>query len=169
MGDVFRLYLVRHAHAAWAIPGGSDFDRPLDAAGLAEARSVALQAYTAGFTPARIVSSPARRCAETTAAFLDVFGSLWAGYDQQLYSEGMEAYLEKIETFMDGESLMIVGHNPTIETLSKSLAAESEIGAGLAYGFPTAGFFALDFPRQATGRLTMHSGVPAALLMPALT
>jgi len=164
MGDVFRLYLVRHAHAAWTIPGGSDFDRPLDAAGLDEARSVALQAYTAVLRP-NVLSphppgaAPRRRLLSSTCS-----AACGAGFDRNLYSEGMEAYLEKIRTFADGESLMIVGHNPTIETLSKSLAAESEISAGLAYGFPTAGLLALDFHRPVIADLAPHSGVPATLL-----
>ena len=42
--ETFRLYLVRHAHAAWATPGVSDFDRPLDDTGRFEARDVAEQA-----------------------------------------------------------------------------------------------------------------------------
>ena len=166
--DVFRLYLLRHARAAWAVPGVSDFDRALDATGRAEARSTALQAFTAGLLPEKIISSPARRCAETTAAFLEIFGNLDASYDERLYSGGLDAYLERIQDHRDAQSLMLVGHNPMIETLSTFLSCESEIGAALAYGYPTAGLLALDLRRPVTGSL-MHRGEPAVLLTPALT
>ena len=60
--ETFRLYLVRHAHAGWAMPGVSDFDRPLDEAGRLEARDVAEQAALAGLIPDNLVFSPALRC-----------------------------------------------------------------------------------------------------------
>lgn len=166
--DVFRLYLLRHAHAAWPSPGGQDFDRALDAKGLAEARSVALQAYTAGLAPQKIVSSPARRCAETTAAFLEVFGDLSTSYDSRLYSEGPDAYIEQIRAHQDEDSLMLVGHNPMIESLSLLLARDGEVSSPLAFGYPTAGLLALDFQRPLSESL-MHRGEPALLLTPALT
>lgn len=166
--DVFRLYLLRHARALLAAPGVRDFDRPLDATGIAEARSVALQAYTAGLIPERIISSPARRCAETTAAFLEIFGNLDASHDERLYSGGVDAYLDRIRDHRDTRSLMLVGHNPMIESLSTLLSRDGEIGAALAHGYPTAGLLALDFRRPATGSM-MHRAAPAALLTPALT
>ena len=166
--DVFRLYLLRHAHAAWASPGGGDFDRRLDAKGIAEARSVALQLYNAGLAPEKIVSSPARRCAETTTAFLEIFGNLQASYDDRLYSEGLEAYLEKIREHHAALSLMLVGHNPMIEALAAFLSAPHDASAAIAYGYPTAGLLALDFHRPVTGDL-LHRGEPVFMLTPALT
>ena len=166
--DVFRLYLLRHAHAAWPTPGGQDFDRTLDATGIAEARSVALQAYAAGLAPEKVISSPARRCTETTAAFLDIFGNLSATYDRRLYTEGLEVYLDHIHRHQSSTSLLLVGHNPMIESLASFLGIKSEIGAGLARGYPTAGLLALDFKRPLTGDL-LRQGRPALLLVPALT
>jgi phosphohistidine phosphatase len=166
--DVFRLYLLRHAHAAWPSPGRSDFERVLDGKGLAEARSVALQAFTAGLSPERVVSSPARRCAETTAIFLEIFGNISARYDERLYSEGIEVYLEHIRENQAAKSLLLVGHNPMIEALATFLAVKGEAGQGLSLGYPTAGFLALDFRRPLSGDLT-HRGEPVLLLTPALT
>jgi len=165
--NVLRLYLVRHAHAGWAPPGSRDFDRPLDALGLAEARSVALQAYTAGLVPGRIVSSPARRCAETTAAFLEIFGDLPASFDDRFYSDGMDAYLDSIRSHADARSLMLVGHNPMIETLSSVLAEQNEVSAALGFGYPTAGLLALDIARPLDANL-MRRGAAVLVLTPAL-
>lgn len=166
--DVFRLYLLRHARAVSTSPGERDFDRALDATGLAEARSVALQAYTAGFLPERIVSSPARRCAETTAVFLEVFGNLAASYDERLYSGGPDAYIDNIRQHQAVHCLMLVGHNPMIETLSILLAPQAEIAALLPFGYPTGGLLALDFHQPVTVQLR-HRGELAVLITPALT
>ncbi|TIX99998.1 MAG: histidine phosphatase family protein, partial [Mesorhizobium sp.] len=35
-----KLYLLRHAKAGWALPGMRDFDRPLDASGIADAETM---------------------------------------------------------------------------------------------------------------------------------
>ncbi|MDB5523803.1 MAG: histidine phosphatase family protein [Rhizobium sp.] len=166
--DVFRLYLLRHAHAAWPSPGGRDFDRALDARGLSEARSIALQAYTAGLSPEKIISSTARRCVETTGIFLDIFGDLAASYDDRLYSEGPDAYLDQIQTHQSAASLMLVGHNPMIEALAALLPRQGKVGASLAHGYPTAGLLALDFQRPLTVN-PLHRGEPALLMTPALT
>jgi phosphohistidine phosphatase len=166
--DVFRLYLLRHARAAWALPRERDFDRALDATGLAEARDVALQARAAGLLPERIVSSPARRCAETTATFLEIFGNLGASYDERLYSSGPDAYVANIRRYRAADSLMLVGHNPMVESLAILLARQGDIAAMLPHGYPTAGLLALDFHRPVTGPLK-HRGDRAALLTPALT
>lgn len=166
--DVFRLYLLRHAHAGWASPGTGDFDRPLDAQGITEARNVTLQAFAAGLAPEKIVSSPARRCAETTAVFLETFGPLPAIYDARLYSEGLEAYLETIHTHQTASSLMLVGHNPMIELLASFLSGQNGTDTAAAYGYPTAGLLALDFHRPVTGGLR-ERGHPVLMLVPTLT
>jgi phosphohistidine phosphatase len=166
--DVFRLYLLRHARAAWPSPGQQDYDRALDATGIAEARNVARQAHAAGVMPGILVSSPARRCAGTTAAFLEIFANLTADYDGRLYSEGQDAYLDQIRKHRDATSLMLVGHNPMIESLAGFLGVRNEIGGIIPHGYPTAGLLALDFPRSPDGSL-LHRGRIALFLTPALT
>lgn len=166
--ETFRLYLVRHAHAAWASPGVSDFERPLDELGRLEARDIAGQAVLAGLVPEAIVSSPARRCMETTAALLDVFRSVRPVTDMQLYSNGPDAYFNLIALHEHARSLMIVGHNPMIEAVAHHLTKASDIMAPLAMGYPTAGLLAIDLPRPLPGDLA-RSGKPVALIMPALT
>lgn len=161
----FRLYLLRHAHAAWPSPGKRDFDRPLDERGRREARDVALQAFAAGIRPDRILSSPATRCAETTEIFLDVFGDLSADYDGRLYAEGVDAYLDVITAHEGPASLMIVGHNPMIEELASMLITEGPQPDELAYGYPTAGLLALDFDAADGSGV---AGRVAGLIVPAL-
>ncbi len=124
-GQFFRLFLLRHANAAWPEPGGRDFDRALDRKGQIDIRDVAVRAYAAGYQPERIVASPARRCKETAQAVIDVFGSSTAEYDESLYDEGPDAYIRAIERRAEANSLMIVGHNPMIESLAAQLRRNS--------------------------------------------
>jgi phosphohistidine phosphatase len=166
--ETFRLYLVRHAHAAWGTPGVSDFDRPLDETGRLEARDVAEQAVLAGLVPEILVSSPALRCRQTTAALLDVFRSVSPTEDIGLYSGGPDAYFEQIRRHCSSRSLMIVGHNPMIEACAHHLSRESDVTAPLATGYPTAGLLAIDFARPLSEHLA-HRGRPVALITPSLT
>ena len=166
--ETFRLYLVRHAHAAWGSPGVSDFDRPLDESGRFEARDVAEQAALAGLVPEILVFSPALRCRQTTTALLDVFRSVKPTEDMGLYSGGPDAYFDQIRRHGSNRSLMIVGHNPMIEACAHHLSRESDVMTPLALGYPTAGLLAIDFVRPLAARLT-HCGQPVALITPSLT
>lgn len=166
--ETFRLYLVRHAHAAWGAPGVSDFDRPLDETGRLEARDIAEQAALAGFVPEMLVSSPALRCRQTTSALLDVFRSIKPIEEMALYSGGLDAYFEEIRKHGARRSLMLVGHNPMIEACAHHLARDSEILLPLATGYPTAGLLAIDFLVPLREHLSRR-GAPLALITPSLT
>jgi len=141
----FRLFLARHANAGWPGPGANDFDRSLDRKGQAEIRDVAVRLYAQGYLPEKIVSSPARRCHQTTLAILDVFGAIDTEFDSSLYDEGVDAYRRQIELNADKNSLMLVGHNPMIEALANQLCDQPP--AEVALGYPTAGLLVLDFDR----------------------
>lgn len=166
--ETFRLFLVRHAHAAWGAPGTTDFDRPLDEKGHFEARDVAEQAALAGLVPDVVVSSPALRCRQTTGLLLDVFRSVKPLEDMALYSGGPDAYFEQIRRHAAGRSLMIVGHNPMIEACARHLSRASDLMEPLNLGYPTAGLLAIDFTTPLPEQLT-HRGQPVALITPSLT
>jgi phosphohistidine phosphatase len=166
--ETFRLYLMRHAHAGWATPNTSDFDRPLDERGRYEARDVAEQALMAGLRPEVLISSPARRCRETTAAFLDVFRDLVSREDEQLYSGGSDAYLRHIVDLRDANSLMIIGHNPMIEALAHHLTRPSAIISPIAMGYPTAGLLVLAFSKPLPHKM-LHAGEALHFIAPSLT
>ena len=166
--ETFRLYLVRHAHAGWGAPGIGDFDRTLDEAGRFEARDVAEQAVLAGLVPEALVSSPATRCRQTTLALLDVFRAVRPTEDMLLYSGGPDAYFAQIRRHADGDSLMIVGHNPMIEAVAHHIARPSGLTSALCSGYPTAGLLAIDLARPLPDNLA-QCGEAVALLTPSLT
>jgi phosphohistidine phosphatase len=166
--EIFRLYLMRHAHAGWATPNVSDFDRPLDERGRYEARDVAEQALMSGARPEVLISSPALRCRQTTAAFLDVFRDLKSQEDEQLYSGGSEAYLGHIVQHRDAGSLMMIGHNPMIEALAHHLARPSAIISPILMGYPTAGLLVLAFQKPLPHKM-LHAGEVLHFIAPSLT
>lgn len=166
--ETFRLYLVRHARAAWGSPGVSDFDRPLDETGRFEARDIAEQAVLAGLVPEVVISSPALRCQQTASALLAVFRAARHIEDMSLYSGGPDAYFTQIQAHAHHRAVMIVGHNPMIEALAHNLVRPSDVVAPLAIGYPTAGLLALDLASPLAARLA-HAGEAVALITPSLT
>ena len=144
-----RVFLVRHAHAGWALPGVRDFDRPLDERGREEAARLAATMTVNGFNPDIVYCSNARRCVETLDVLLARGGDAPAvERTDALYTAGYTAYLDVIGATLDESvgSIMIVGHNPMIEDAAHALlqndltAYEEALGAG----FPTAGLLILD-------------------------
>ena len=164
----FRLYLLRHAHAAWPVPGSRDFDRPLDAHGRAEARDITEQALLAGFRPDLVIASPAERCRQTAETFASAFDGLALEYDRDLYANGEAVYLDRIRSHFARPSLMLVGHNPMIETVALQLSEKSDVLAPLIAGYPTAGLLVLDFTRPLDGDV-FHAATPVALITPSFT
>jgi phosphohistidine phosphatase len=148
-----RIFLVRHAHAAWALPGMRDFDRPLDERGREEAARLAATMSVNGFEPDLVYCSNARRCAET----LDIVqtrnnGRLKVEYSDALYAASHDAYLDLIGSVHDEaiQSIMIIGHNPMLEDTAQALLQNdpATFEAALGLGFPTAGLLILDCDKR---------------------
>lgn len=141
----FRLYLLRHAQAAWANPGERDFDRKLDDKGYSQAELIADRAADKGHKPDLILSSTATRCRETTDALRRAFNeSVEISYVDEMYNAQPETYLALILGQQDIRSLMLVGHNPTMEGTVEALIGQEALEAALPDGFPTAGLAVLD-------------------------
>lgn len=165
----FRLYILRHARAAWAEPGQSDFDRALDDDGFAEAEVIAEEAADQGYRPDLIISSTAVRCRQTAEPFhRSVSEELTIDYVDSLYSGTVDTYAELAFADRQETAVMIVGHNPMIEALAHHLCGDSEILVPLAHGYPTAGLLAIDLPSPLTPKLA-QVGQAVALIAPSLT
>lgn len=138
-----KLSIIRHAKAVDATSSLADFDRPLTKRGRKDAEHLGkLLARTA--PPVDwLLSSPALRTRETTAAIVDTLG--YAGRVQWADN----AYLAEAETWLDllshvppdMEHVVVVGHNPGI----------AELVAGLSSGATPR--LNLDFPTAALAHL----------------
>lgn len=156
-----RVFLVRHAHAAWALPGVRDFDRQLDDRGREEAARLAATITVNGFEPDRVYCSNAHRCLET----LDIVqartnSKLPVEYSDALYASSHDAYLDLIGSAHDEiiKSVMIIGHNPMLEDTAQALLQNDPAAfeTALGLGFPTAGLMILDCPDR--GRNAINGG-----------
>jgi phosphohistidine phosphatase len=144
-----RVLLVRHAHAAWALPGMRDFDRPLDQRGRDEVDRLAATMSVNAFKPGLVYCSSAKRCVQTLDLLMArLTMSPTVEHTGALYSETHETYLELIgsDRARESGSVMIVGHNPMIEDTALSLLLRDEEASddALGSGFPTAGLFIAD-------------------------
>jgi phosphohistidine phosphatase len=167
-----RLYLLRHAKAAWAEPGMRDFDRPLTARGREDAAAVGMAMRASGFIPDLVLCSTARRARETWECVAGTIGPLPTPpvFTDSLYGCDAAGYLSIIRNAADDHlSLLVVGHNPMIEDVAIACAAagDGEDRAALASGFPTSALAVIRFP----GRLAETapgSGTLTGFLTPAM-
>lgn len=153
---VFRLYLLRHAKAAWALPGQKDFDRTLDDTGFADAEVVADMAADQGLRPDLVVSSTAARCRQTADAFRRAMGEdLDIRYVDGLYAGGADVYRNIIGSPDPAPSaLMVVGHNPVIEEILREILGDKASAKAIPTGYPTGALAVIDFAtRPADGIL----------------
>jgi phosphohistidine phosphatase len=158
-----RLTLLRHAKSTWDDPVARDFDRPLNRRGRKAARRIGeeMQALNLQFDAA--FASPAVRVKETLAEVEQGFGrDLRVTFEQAVYLASPETLLDLVRAADDGAaSLLLVGHNPGLESLAVDLTSGGPLRAQAAIKYPTATLAELTFDcatwrevAPATGRLT---------------
>lgn len=147
---VFRLYLFRHAKAAWALPGQKDFDRTLDDPGFADAEIVADMAADRGLVPDLVLCSTAVRCRQTAEALRRAMKEdLDIRYVDALYAGAANVYRDIIGS-QDGaiSSLMVVGHNPVIEEILREALGEEATVEIIPAGYPPGALAVIDFDKR---------------------
>jgi phosphohistidine phosphatase len=136
------LTLLRHAKSGWDDPVARDFDRPLNKRGRRAARTVGREMKALGLVFDKVVASPAVRVVETLADVEEGYGApIRPAYDERAYLASTATLLELIRETDDGaERLLIVGHNPGLESLTMLLTHESggALRDEVATKYPTA-------------------------------
>lgn len=162
-----RLYLLRHSKAGWALPGVRDFDRPLDASGLADAERLGLAMRAAAHVPDLTLCSNARRARETLEGVAAHADTGRVVFTDALYSEDAAGYLALIRQNAAHGSLLVIGHNPMMEDLAIAIAGGGDEKARetLAYGFPTSGLAVVRFD-DGLGETAPRTGYLEAFLTP---
>ena len=149
---VFRIYLLRHARAAWALPGQSDFDRPLDDLGFADAEILADTAADRGYSPGLVLCSTALRCRQTADAFRRALREdLEIRHVDALYAGAVNVYRDLIAAQADRASLMVVGHNPVIEETLQECLGNEAAACAIPAGYPPGALAVVDFDVPPTG------------------
>lgn len=137
-----RLVLIRHAKAA--ANGGEDSDRPLGGRGVTEAPTIGRRLAEQAFVLDRVVVSAARRARQTwELAAAELRAAPEPVVDERLYGNTVADLLEVVrETPVDIESLVLVGHNPSMEELAVMLddgGGDATASRQMAQKYPTSG------------------------------
>lgn len=149
------LIIVRHAHTLDANPGQQDHERELTPEGKSQARHSAEWLKEQGNIPKKIVASSAVRTQSTASVFAEVLLGDANAYQSEdaLYRAHEPEVLDFLhEHFTDEESIMVVGHNPTVTQLAIRLGASS-----VSY-LPPASVVILSFEIQTWADLQFHQG-----------
>lgn len=160
---MLNLMLLRHAKSSWANAGQADRDRPLNDRGKRAAVTMGQYMATNGFEPQLVLCSPARRAKET-----------WGLVAGELKTLPEILTVPEIYDFGDGKALMacvrnkagaaqsvlLVGHNPAIAGLAKSLAGNGsdKLRERLERKYPTAALAVISFDLNSWKSLTAGAG-----------
>ena len=117
-----KLYLLRHAKSSWKDFSIRDFDRPLNKRGKHDAPMMAERMAKRGIKPDIILSSPAKRAKATSKQFSEKLGTKIL-YNDSIYESSATRLKEIIkDAFKTYDSVMLVGHNPSMTVLSNALS-----------------------------------------------
>lgn len=119
------LMLLRHAKSSWSDPGQADIERPLNDRGKRAARAMGRLMAVNDLEPQLVLCSPAVRAKETwnlVAGALKTSPALLI--EQYIYDFGDGEALMDCLRHKAGvaQSVLLVGHNPSIEGLALILA-----------------------------------------------
>jgi phosphohistidine phosphatase len=143
------LTLLRHAKSGWDDPVSRDFDRPLNPRGRRAARTVAKEMRRLGLGFDQVLASPARRVIETIGEVAQVFGPVEPRYEPAVYLAAPEALLDLVRRVDDGVGrLLLVGHNPGLESLVLLLTAPGALRDSAAEKYPTATLAEIALPAE---------------------
>jgi len=138
-----RLILFRHAKAEAKPPGREDIERALTERGRRDAMIVGRVLADAGLTPDLALVSTSARTRETWDQARVAFPAAQARFCNALYNAAPEEVEEEVHLAADeAETLMVVGHNPSLQELAVNLLIDGGAGPAeierVAARFPTA-------------------------------
>jgi phosphohistidine phosphatase len=135
-----RLVVMRHAKAEQ--DGPTDFDRPLASRGHRDAEAAGAWLASQGVSPDHALVSAALRTQQTWESVASGAGwSLSPDFDRGLYAAGPESALDIVRLVPASvDSLLVIGHNPTVAVLAQVLddgSGDVAAAAEMAGAFPT--------------------------------
>ena len=137
------LLLMRHAKSSWKHHDLKDHDRPLNKRGKKDAPLMGKLIHEKELIPQIILCSSANRARLTAEGMLDDID--YKGeirYLDSLYLAEVPAYIEEINNLPDEmERVLVIGHNPALESLLQILCSQVE-------SLPTAALAYLSLPIQ---------------------
>ena len=134
------LTLLRHAKSDWDDPDQRDFDRALNPRGKRAAETVGRHLRSLGWTFDAVFASPAERVRETLDLLSLGYGErLRPHWERRIYLASAPGLMDVLGDVPDDPaSVLLAGHNPGLEDLVLTLAADGEGTAEVEEKFPTA-------------------------------
>ncbi len=162
------LYLLRHAKSSWSDAALDDHERPLAPRGKKDAQRLATYLRESRIKPALVLCSSARRTRETLhgikAGLPDDTSVLVEG---DLYLAGTRDVIKRLRRVPDDvPSVMVIGHNPTMQELALSLAGHGDHLARLRVKLPTGSLVSVTIPSAKWSRLGDVGGEVTGFVTP---
>ena len=117
--DMKTLLIMRHGKSSWAKPSQADHDRTLNDRGRLDVPLMGQKLKEEGLLPGLVISSSAMRAQETAQLV-----TASCGYEgkievlAELYMASETHYFEALHQLgNDHDCVLIIGHNPTIESV----------------------------------------------------
>lgn len=135
------LLLVRHAKSSWDNLQLTDFERPLNARGKADAPLMAKKIMERKLKIDRFISSPAKRAKKTAAIFMKEYGIKEKDLIllPSLYEASVRDFYDAVEDIQDKDEVVAVfSHNPGITDFVNTLTKKN------IDNMPTCGVFAIE-------------------------
>jgi phosphohistidine phosphatase len=143
------LTLLRHAKSSWSDARLRDIERPLSGRGEKTAPRMGAFMARQGLVPDLVLCSPAVRARQTLDLMLPRLKPAPAVvYEDALYLGSPAVMLKRLHKVAPKvRHVMIVGHNPGLQSLARELAGTGAEGdlAALAEKLPTAGLVVIEF------------------------
>ena len=160
---MLQLMLLRHAKSSWTDAGLADADRPLTGRGKSAAKAMGREIAARGLLPDLVLCSPAKRARDTWKIVAAQLGSApRVLVDDAIYDFGNGGRVLSAISANAGpaKSLLIVGHNPSLERLAGRLAVsgDAKLRARIEQKYPTAALAVIHFEADDWGRIADHGG-----------
>ena len=141
-----RLYLLRHAQAAPSGTGISDIDRFLTDKGLGDAAALGKYLSSQNLKPELVLCSSAKRTQQTLKELSTSFDELNVQKSVDIYHASAGQLLGMIQDCTSTQSIMIVGHNPSIYELAAMLSTQGceRVLSRLSQGYQPASLSIID-------------------------
>lgn len=157
------LLIMRHAKSDWEDSSLADFDRPLNPRGNKAAPLMGKELVVRNKIPDLIISSPANRAKSTAEKVAE-----YSGYqiDIQFEKDFYFGYVDEIINIIKKADktkyrIMVVGHNPTLESLIATLCKNP-----VNYAMPTAAVASILFDIEDWKQLNKRTGTLEWLIKP---
>jgi phosphohistidine phosphatase len=143
-----KLFVLRHAKSSWEDPGLDDHERPLAPRGRQATAVIAEYLRANAIEPELVLCSSSRRTLETLEGVKPTGERL---IEPELYAADTSGVIERLRRVPERVgSVMLIGHNPAVQTLVLRLATGGEGSSGVGLGevrrkFPTAALATLTF------------------------